>query len=91
LKRALLVVLALAAALVAWWRLAPDSLPAFAQRAVPRSPESNPPLYKWRDVAGAWHVTDTPPADRPYETVVVDPKTNVVPAYGTEAARPDED
>lgn len=84
-KRALLAVLALAAALFAWWRLAPDTIPGFAQRLVPRSPQANPPLYKWRDAAGAWHVTDAPPADRPYQTVVVDPATNVVPAYGSEA------
>ena len=90
-KRALLVVLALAAALVAWWRLAPDTLPDFAQRVVPRSPESNPPLYKWRDAAGAWHVTDAPPADRPYETVVVDPDVNVVPAYGSGEEERDDD
>jgi hypothetical protein len=91
LKRALLVVLALAAALFAWWRLAPDTLPGFAQALAPRSPVSNPPLYKWRDAAGRWHVTDAPPPDRPYETVLVDPKTNVVPAYGSGEERPDED
>jgi hypothetical protein len=91
LKRALLVVLALAAALFAWWRLAPETLPGFAQALVPRSPEANPPLYKWRDAAGAWHVTDSPPQDRPYETVVVDPETNVVPAFGSGEERPGED
>jgi uncharacterized iron-regulated membrane protein len=55
-------------------------LPAVAQRAVPRSPDANPALYKWRDANGQWHVTDVAPADRPYETVVVDPRQNAVPS-----------
>ncbi|HVF33918.1 MAG TPA: DUF4124 domain-containing protein [Candidatus Saccharimonadia bacterium] len=86
-KRVLVAAALLAAAAFAWWRLAPEALPEFAQRAIPRSPVANPPLYKWRDAQGRWHVTDAPPADRPYETIVVDPGTNVVPAYGSE---PDE-
>ena len=83
-KRALLLVLALAAAAWAWWRFAPETLPAFARHAAPAAPGANPPLYKWRDAQGRWQVTDRPPADRPYETVVVDPATNVVPALGSE-------
>ena len=76
--------LALVAALLAaagwiWWRHAPDSLPAFVRDHVPRSPVANPPLYKWKDARGQWQVTDRPPPDRPYEEIVVDPATNVVP------------
>ena len=77
--RALLVLAALAAGGWAWWRYAPDSLPAFVRDAAPRSPLANPPLYKWKDAAGTWQITDRPPPDRPYEEVVVDPATNVVP------------
>jgi uncharacterized protein DUF4124 len=33
-----------------------------------------------RDAQGRRHVTDQPPADRPYETVRYDPNTNVVPS-----------
>ena len=83
-KRALLLLAALAAAGWVWWRFAPETLPAFARQVVPASPVANPPLYKWRDAEGRWHVTGQPPPDRPYETVVVDPSTNVIPAYGTE-------
>ena len=36
-------------------------------------------LYKWRDAKGGLHVTDTPPADRPYEIVRYDPNANVLP------------
>lgn len=88
-RRALLLAVVLAAAATAWWWYAPETLPGFAQRAVPRPASANPPLYKWRDDAGTWQVSDAPPADRPYETVVVDPATNVVPAYGSEEERDD--
>lgn len=77
-----LIAAALAAAW-AWWRYAPASLPGLAQRSLPTSPSArpeNPPLYKWRDARGQWHVTDVPPSDRQYETVVVDPRTNEVPS-----------
>lgn len=73
-----LLVLALAAA-GAWWYFAPHSLPDFVQRHVPASPTANPPLYKWRDAKGGVHVTDTPPTDRPYETLHFDPNANVLP------------
>ncbi|MBL8246477.1 MAG: DUF4124 domain-containing protein [Rhodanobacteraceae bacterium] len=44
------------------------------------SPAHNPLLYKWRDDRGNWQVSDQPPAEGPYETVRVDPDTNVLPA-----------
>jgi hypothetical protein len=71
--------LALLAALAAWWYFAPASMPAWLARAVPASPNLGPPLYKWRDDKGRLHVTDAPPTDRLYETVRYDPNTNVVP------------
>ena len=73
-----LLVLTLAAG-YAWWYLAPDTLPDAIRKELPKSDRSNPVLYKWKDAKGRWNVTDTPPADRPYETLKYDPKTNVVP------------
>jgi hypothetical protein len=74
----LVVLLALAAA-GAWWYLAPQSLPGFVRRQLPASPKANPPLYQWRDAQGHVHVTDTPPPDRPYQTLRFDPNANVLP------------
>jgi hypothetical protein len=43
-------------------------------------PSHNPPLYKWKDPQGQWHITDKPPAKGiEFEKVVVDPNANVVP------------
>ena len=74
----LLVVVA-AVAGYAWWYLAPDSLPDPVRKLLPVSARANPVLYRWRDAKGRWTVTDGPPADRPYEVIKYDPKTNVVP------------
>lgn len=74
-----LIVLLVLAAGAAWWYYAPGTLPDWLVHEVPSSPKLGPPLYKWRDAKGRLHVTDTPPADRPYETVRYDPNTNVVP------------
>ena len=74
-----LILLALIAAGGAWWYFAPGSMPSWLARAVPASPSLGPPLYKWRDDKGRLHITDQPPADRPYEAVRYDPNTNVVP------------
>jgi len=76
---AFMLLLLLAAVAAAWWYLAPDTLPAFVKTQLPASPQSNPVLYKWRDAKGSLHVTDTPPADRPYQTVHYDPNANVLP------------
>jgi hypothetical protein len=73
-----LIVIALTAG-YAWWYFAPDTLPDAIRAQLPRSDRANPVLYKWRDAKGRWNVTDTPPTDRPYETLKYDPKTNVVP------------
>jgi hypothetical protein len=75
----MLVVLVLAGG-AAWWYLAPDTLPDPVRRLLPASQRANPPLYRWRDAKGRWHATGVPPADRPYETLKYDPKTNVVPS-----------
>ena len=75
-----LLLLAIATAAGAWWYYAPDTLPGFVKAQLPVSPKSNPVLYKWRDAKGRLQVTDTPPTDRPYETLRYDPKLNVVPS-----------
>jgi hypothetical protein len=77
------LVAALAVAAVAVWRFRPGLLPDVVARRVPASPGEAPPLYKWRDAKGRLNVTSTPPADRPYEVVRYDPKTNVVPSGST--------
>jgi|CXWL01.1.fsa_nt_gi hypothetical protein len=62
------------------------TLPAEAGPGVVAAPapagprEANPPLYKWKDAKGVWNVTDQPPKGRDYETVRVNPDTNVVPS-----------
>jgi hypothetical protein len=74
-----LIVLVIVAGLGAWWYFAPDTLPTIIKQQLPISAKSNPTLYRWRDAKGGLHITDTPPTDRPFETVHYDPKTNVVP------------
>ena len=54
--------------------LAAARTPAAAARA------ENPPLYKWKDANGVLNVSDVPPVGRAYETVVVNPETNVLPS-----------
>ena len=67
------------AALGGWWYVAPDTLPDFVKHQLPVSAKSNPTLYRWKDAKGGVHVTDTPPTDRPFDTLHYDPNTNVVP------------
>ncbi|HVV97136.1 MAG TPA: DUF4124 domain-containing protein [Vicinamibacterales bacterium] len=79
----LLLVTAIAGAGALVWRFRPDWLPDLVAKRLPASPVEAPPLYKWRDARGRLNVTSTPPADRPYEVVRYDPKTNVVPSGST--------
>lgn len=72
-----LVLLGGAAAYV--WYYQPESLPREWRRENPRSREYMPPVYRWVDAQGVTQLTDKPPVDRPYETVRVDPNTNIVP------------
>ena len=75
-----ILVLALLAAAAAWvWRYQPERLPAEWRRQNPHSREYSPPVYRWHDEAGQMHLTDTPPSGRPYETLYIDPRRNVVP------------
>ena len=75
-----MLVIVLLSAGAAWWYFAPDTLPDVVRRQLPVSARANPVLYRWRDDKGQPHVTNTPPTDRPYETLKYDPKTNVVPS-----------
>ncbi|MCB1555204.1 MAG: DUF4124 domain-containing protein [Xanthomonadales bacterium] len=64
----------------AWvWYRAPEYLPEAWRRTNPQSPDYAPSLYRWKDDQGRTQITDTPPGDRPYQTVDIDPDTNVVP------------
>ncbi len=75
-----LVLRALLAAAGAWvWRYQPERLPTEWRRQNPHSRDYSPAVYRWRDEAGQVHLTDTPPPDRPYETVRINPRQNVVP------------
>lgn len=75
-----LVTLALAAIAAAYvWYYEPESLPREWRRENPRSREYMPAVYRWVDASGVTQLTDKPPPDRPYETVRVDPNTNIVP------------
>ncbi len=72
--------LAVLAAVAAWvWYQRPDLLPEGLQRQNPQSERYAPVVYRWKDAQGRTQVSDQPPSDRPYETVQVDPDTNVVP------------
>ena len=54
-------------------------------------PSHNPPLYKWKDAEGQWHITDKPPAKGvEFEKVVVDPNANVVPTLIPEVPGKDD-
>lgn len=88
----LLVLALLAVGAWAWRRYAPETLPEVVQQQLKAAPipalaPVNPALYKWKDAQGRWNITDKPPEGRPYETVTVDPKTNVLPA----GAAPEDD
>lgn len=89
-RRVLLALVLLAAGAWVWWRYFPDTLPALVGDHVVRSPVANPPLYKWRDGKGQWQITDKPPDDRPYETMIVDPNQNVVPTVVPGQSKPPE-
>jgi hypothetical protein len=63
-----------------FWYLSPESLPAEWRQDNPNSRDYAPQLYRWKDAQGRVQLTDVPPRDRPYETIRVDPDTNVVPS-----------
>lgn len=76
----MLFALALLAAAAVWvWYQRPDLLPAELRRQNPQSTEYAPTVYRWKDAQGRTQVGDVPPRDRPYETVTIDPNTNIVP------------
>lgn len=75
-----LVTIGLLAAAAAWvWRYEPERLPQEWRRENPNSRDYMPTLYRWHDDQGRVQLTDTPPKDRRYETVRIDPNRNVVP------------
>lgn len=76
----LLVGLLLIAAAAAYvWYQRPDLLPDGLRAKNPQSVDYAPAVYRWKDDQGRTQISDTPPEGRPYETVRIDPRTNVVP------------
>jgi len=76
----LLVGMLLLAAAAAWvWYERPELLPEELRRKNPQSSSYAPPVYRWKDAQGRTQISDSPPKDRPYETVIIDPATNIVP------------
>ena len=75
----LVTIALLAAGAWAIWRYAPEHLPKEWRERNRHSPDYAPPLYRWKDAQGRVHITDTPPKDRPHETIRLDPKQNIVP------------
>ena len=73
----------------AWWqneqrvrqqRIEQLELADKAAKAPARGRTDNPPLYKWKDEQGQWHITDQPPPNGlPFEKVQVNPDVNVLP------------
>lgn len=77
----ILFALAAAGGVAAWfWYRAPELLPAELRRDNPNSADYAPKVYRWKDAQGRTQLTDSPPpAGQSYETVRIDPNTNVVP------------
>jgi hypothetical protein len=76
----MLAALLLMGAVAAWvWHQRPDLLPEGVQQQNPNSPRYAPAVYRWKDAQGRTQISDSPPPDRPYETVRIDPETNAVP------------
>ncbi len=76
-----LVTAASLAAAAAWiWHYEPERLPQEWRRQNPNSRDYMPALYRWHDDHGRVQLTDTPPENRPYETVRIDPNRNLVPS-----------
>lgn len=74
------VVLLLIAAVAAYvWYQHPDLLPEGMRAKNPQSVDYAPAVYRWKDERGRTQISDTPPVGRDFETVRIDPNTNVVP------------
>lgn len=56
-------------------------LPPLPEMAIPGLTSANQPItaYKWQDAQGEWHFANDPPQGVDYETLEVDPNTNLVP------------
>jgi hypothetical protein len=74
-----MLVLAVGLAVAAWWWFTRE-MPrreherAVAAEAAARRAEAANSLYRWRDAAGNLHITQEPPAGRPYERVSRQPR-----------------
>ncbi len=74
------IVILIGGGVFGYWYLHPQEAPAVVRNHLPDSVHQLPPIYKWQDDQGRWQVSDQPPQDRPYETVVYRRDMNVMPA-----------
>lgn len=92
--KSLLWLLLIAAAIIGGLALyAPEHLPASLRSSLvgpppdprddPSSPRYSPAVYRWKDAQGVMHVSDVPPQGRKYDTVRINPDTNIVPGAST--------
>ncbi|HEA26221.1 MAG TPA: hypothetical protein ENH92_03785 [Ectothiorhodospiraceae bacterium] len=74
--------------LLKWSQLSMPKLPQFPDlsaltdlfKAKPDNSSIPATSYKWRDSEGNWQLSDTPPQNGHYETIIVDPNTNILQA-----------
>lgn len=77
-----LVLLAVALAAAAWWWFTMEMprrerVRAAQAEAAARAAERADSLYRWHDAAGTLHVTEEPPAGRPYVRISRTPREGI--------------
>lgn len=82
---AVLAALLLAAAVVWWMDRDTDRCTGHNGSHHVRGNDRGPTLYRWVDAGGVINIADTPPKDRRYTVVRIDPKRNLVPSATDDA------
>ena len=79
---ALLIVLVVAAAALAW-HFYPELVRPLVEQTPLKGPLStSTPVYQWRDAQGNWQVTDEPPPEgTPYEVKRYSLDANILPPF----------
>ena len=82
--RVLLVIVILLAIAGAWFYTHPDQWKKLVKDTPLQPPPTVTTTYKWRDAKGNWQVSDRPPpGDIPYEVLIFNSDTNIVPSLQT--------